>query len=170
MFSKAFSTLLVTALAVSASPAREARQPCAQTYTVVVGDTCAAIESRTGISDAQFHLEIGQRLCLSGGGSSPPLSGGISGLATFFPYDGELGACGSPMQNVDFIVGLGTANWDGGAHCGQTVNVQYQSKTIQDLCPGCHGANGIVLSEAAMETLDSNYLEDGVIPVVWSLA
>jgi hypothetical protein len=28
---------------------------CAQTYTVVSGDTCAAIESKTGVSDAQLH-------------------------------------------------------------------------------------------------------------------
>ncbi|KAJ7724568.1 hypothetical protein DFH07DRAFT_758973, partial [Mycena maculata] len=52
---------------------------CAQTYTVVSGDTCAAIESRTGISDAQLHslnpsinsgctnLQIGEVLCVSGG-------------------------------------------------------------------------------------------------------
>ncbi|KAF8143580.1 hypothetical protein K438DRAFT_1469003, partial [Mycena galopus ATCC 62051] len=53
---------------------------CAQTYTVVSGDTCAAIESKTGVSDAQLHtlnpainsgctnLSVGQTLCLSGGG------------------------------------------------------------------------------------------------------
>ncbi|KAJ7845125.1 hypothetical protein B0H14DRAFT_3684599, partial [Mycena olivaceomarginata] len=54
---------------------------CAQTYTVVSGDTCSAIESNTGVSDAQLHalnpainsgcmnLSVGQTLCLSGGGS-----------------------------------------------------------------------------------------------------
>ncbi|KAF8214284.1 glycoside hydrolase superfamily [Mycena galopus ATCC 62051] len=54
---------------------------CAQTYTVVSGDTCSAIEANTGVSDAQLHalnpaidsgctnLSIGQTLCLSGGGS-----------------------------------------------------------------------------------------------------
>ncbi|KAJ6542370.1 hypothetical protein DFH09DRAFT_886464, partial [Mycena vulgaris] len=57
--------------------------PCGQTYTVVSGDSCAAIESSTGLSDAQLHelnpsinsgctnLEIGQVLCLGGG--SPPV-------------------------------------------------------------------------------------------------
>ncbi|KAJ6586073.1 hypothetical protein B0H19DRAFT_927299, partial [Mycena capillaripes] len=52
---------------------------CAQTYTVVSGDTCSAIESKTGISDAQLHtlnpainsgctnLEIGQILCIQAG-------------------------------------------------------------------------------------------------------
>ncbi|KAF8127502.1 glycoside hydrolase superfamily [Mycena galopus ATCC 62051] len=51
---------------------------CTQKYTVVSGDTCAAIESKTGVSDAQLHalnpainsgctnLSVGQTLCLSG--------------------------------------------------------------------------------------------------------
>ncbi|KAJ6536899.1 hypothetical protein B0H19DRAFT_962421, partial [Mycena capillaripes] len=55
---------------------------CAQTYTVVSGDTCSAIESSTGVSDAQLHqlnpginngctnLEIGETLCVSGGDCS----------------------------------------------------------------------------------------------------
>jgi chitinase len=28
---------------------------CTQTYTVVNNDTCGAIESKTGVSDAQLH-------------------------------------------------------------------------------------------------------------------
>ncbi|KAJ7239141.1 hypothetical protein C8J57DRAFT_1086591, partial [Mycena rebaudengoi] len=52
---------------------------CSKTYTVVKGDTCETIESKTGVSDAQLHqlnpainsactsLEIGQALCVSGG-------------------------------------------------------------------------------------------------------
>ncbi|KAJ6592655.1 hypothetical protein B0H19DRAFT_919625, partial [Mycena capillaripes] len=51
---------------------------CSQTYTVVSGDTCAVIESKTDVSDAQLHaqnpainsgctnLQIGQTLCISG--------------------------------------------------------------------------------------------------------
>ncbi|KAJ7221998.1 hypothetical protein C8J57DRAFT_981942, partial [Mycena rebaudengoi] len=30
---------------------------CSQTYTVVNGDTCAAIEARLGISNAQLHAQ-----------------------------------------------------------------------------------------------------------------
>ncbi|KAJ6596391.1 RlpA-like double-psi beta-barrel-protein domain-containing protein-containing protein, partial [Mycena vulgaris] len=229
MFSKAFSAFLVTALAVSASPLAplEARQGCAQTYTVASGDTWAAIESRTGVSDARLHalnpsidggctsgggsggvceqtytvvsgdscaaiesrigvsdaqlhalnssinggctnLQIGQVLCLGGGGGTPPGVGeSFNGLATFYDPDGGLGACGSPLQNGDFIVALGTGHWDGGSHCGQTLNVQYHGRTIQvsvqDFCPGCQGANGLDLSEGAMAALDSNYINDGVI-------
>ncbi|KAJ7244643.1 hypothetical protein B0H12DRAFT_981985, partial [Mycena haematopus] len=54
---------------------------CAQTYTVVSGDTCSTIESKTGISDTQLHslnpsinsgctnLSIGETLCVSGSSS-----------------------------------------------------------------------------------------------------
>ncbi|KAJ6601976.1 RlpA-like double-psi beta-barrel-protein domain-containing protein-containing protein [Mycena vulgaris] len=94
--------------------------------------------------------------------------------ATYYDPNDGLGACGSPLGNGDFIVALGTGHWDGGSHCGQTVNVQYQGRTIQvsvpDLCPGCQGANGLDLSEGAMAPLDSNYINDEVISVVWSFA
>jgi hypothetical protein len=39
--------------------------------------------------------------------------------------DGGFDACGSPLQNTDFIVALGPVHWVGGSHCRQTVNVQY---------------------------------------------
>ncbi|KAJ6484742.1 RlpA-like double-psi beta-barrel-protein domain-containing protein-containing protein [Mycena sanguinolenta] len=100
------------------------------------------------------------------------------GLASYYFPNGGIGACGNVLQNGDFIVALGEANWDGGAHCGQTVNVQFPPApdqgntvqvTVQDLCPGCQG-NNIDLSEGAMAALDPNYINDGVIPVVWSFA
>ncbi|KAJ6484768.1 hypothetical protein C8R45DRAFT_768634, partial [Mycena sanguinolenta] len=64
---------------------------CSQSYTVVSGDTCSAIEAKTGVSDSQLHalnpsinsgctnLGIGQILCLSTGGSS---SGGCTSTYT----------------------------------------------------------------------------------------
>ncbi|KAK7018354.1 RlpA-like double-psi beta-barrel-protein domain-containing protein-containing protein [Favolaschia claudopus] len=160
---------------------------CAQTYTVVSGDTCAVIEAKTGTSDANLHamnpsinggctnLQIGQVLCVGGGGGSPPGGGGttFTGLATYYDPNGGTGACGSVLQNSDFIVALGSGHYDGGAHCGKTVTVTYQGRTISvtvaDLCPGCQGANGIDLSEGAMAALDSNYINDGVITVQWTL-
>ncbi|KAF7343540.1 hypothetical protein MSAN_01974500 [Mycena sanguinolenta] len=99
-----------------------------------------------------------------------------SGLASYYFPDGGIGACGNALQNSDFIVALGTDTWDGGAHCGQTVDVQYQGTsiqvTVQDLCEGCasRGANGLDLSQGAMAALDPNYVNDGVISVVWSFA
>ncbi|KAJ7242156.1 hypothetical protein B0H12DRAFT_852521 [Mycena haematopus] len=194
MFSKASFALLVAALAVSASPAAlEARQGCAQTYTVVSGDTCSAIESRTGVSDAQLHalnpsinsgctnlqigevlclssgstgggctqtytvvsgdtcaaiearegisdaelhtlnpsinsgctnLQIGQVLCVSGsngGGGGTPPPGSFNGLATYYDPGGAFGACGIPLQNSDFIVALGEGTWDGGSIAGKQL-------------------------------------------------
>ncbi|KAF7343603.1 hypothetical protein MSAN_01980800 [Mycena sanguinolenta] len=99
-----------------------------------------------------------------------------SGIASYYFPDGGIGACGNALQNGDFIVALGTDTWDGGAHCGQTVDVQYQGTsiqvTVQDLCEGCasRGANGLDLSQGAMAALDPNYVNDGVISVVWSFA
>ncbi|KAJ7252272.1 hypothetical protein C8J57DRAFT_667100 [Mycena rebaudengoi] len=69
-----------TSTTMSSGPTPSGGGGCTQTYTVVSGDTCSAIESRTGISDAQLHalnptinsgctnLQVGQNLCLSGGG------------------------------------------------------------------------------------------------------
>ncbi|KAJ7885453.1 hypothetical protein B0H13DRAFT_2343226 [Mycena leptocephala] len=190
MFSKAFSALLVTALAVSASPAAslEARQGCTKTYTVVSGDTCAAIESRTGVSDSQLHalnpsinsgctnLQIGQVLCVGSGGGSPPGGGqSFNGRATYYDPNGGFGACGSPCRTM---ISLSHSERDTGmavpiaerrlmfsVHQGRTIQV-----SVQDLCPGCQGADGIDLSEGAMRALDSNYINDGVISVVWSFA
>ncbi|KAF7305677.1 hypothetical protein HMN09_00821400 [Mycena chlorophos] len=155
---------------------------CGNTYTVVSGDTCSAIEAKEGISDATLHslnpsINVASTaaapvLCLGSAGGG---TGGQSftGLATYYYPNGGTGACGTVLQNSDFIVALGTAHWDNGAHCGETVSVQYKSTTIQvkveDLCPGCQGTNGIDLSSGAMAALDPNYINDGVISVVWTL-
>ncbi|KAJ7628156.1 RlpA-like double-psi beta-barrel-protein domain-containing protein-containing protein, partial [Mycena polygramma] len=92
--------------------------------------------------------------------------------ATYYDPNGGFGACGNTLQNTDFIVALGPAFYNAGAHCGQTLTVSYQGKsivvTVQDLCPGCQGTNGIDLSESAMAALDANYIFDGVITVDWS--
>ncbi|KAF7358651.1 Non-Catalytic module family EXPN protein [Mycena sanguinolenta] len=187
MFSKVLAALFVTALAqgISASPleALDARQSCTSTYTVVSGDTCTTIASKTGVSIATIeadnpsinsactNLQIGQVLCLSGSGGSTS-SGGINGIATYYDPDGGYGACGSILQNSDYIVALGPNDWAAGAHCGQTVTVQYAGKSVQvvvqDLCPQCQGDHGIDLTEPAMNTLDTNYVFDGHINVVWN--
>ncbi|KAF7326989.1 hypothetical protein MSAN_02492700 [Mycena sanguinolenta] len=247
---KAFAALLVTALAVSASPL-QARQSCTSTYTVVSGDTCNIIASRTGVSTATIeslnssinsgctnlqigeslclstsststssgsctstytvvsgdtctiiasktgvsvatieadnsainsgctNLQVGQVLCLSGtsstgssGSTGTGSSGAIDGIATYYDPNGGFGACGSILQNTDYIVALGPNDWNAGAHCGQTVTVQYNGKSVsvvvQDLCPGCQGDHGIDLTEPAMNTIDTNYVFDGHINVVWN--
>ncbi|KAJ6474255.1 RlpA-like double-psi beta-barrel-protein domain-containing protein-containing protein [Mycena sanguinolenta] len=89
--------------------------------------------------------------------------------ATFFDPDVNVGACGVPFQNSDFVVALSSAHYDDGAHCGQHINVEYNDKninvTVGDLCPGC-GTDNIDLSEGAFVALAD--LTVGVIPVQWN--
>ncbi|KAJ6579235.1 RlpA-like double-psi beta-barrel-protein domain-containing protein-containing protein [Mycena vulgaris] len=91
--------------------------------------------------------------------------------ATFYDPDGNFGACGTHIQNGDFAVPLSSANYAGGAHCGQRLNVQYNGKTIgvvvEDFCPGC-AANGIDLTRGAFQSLADTNL--GVIQVEWNVA
>ncbi|KAJ7242256.1 hypothetical protein C8J57DRAFT_1244133 [Mycena rebaudengoi] len=66
-----------TSTITSSGPTSSGGSRCTRTYTVVSGDTCSAIESSTGVSDAQLHalnpainsgctnLQIGQTLCLT---------------------------------------------------------------------------------------------------------
>ncbi|KAJ7813733.1 hypothetical protein B0H14DRAFT_2376547, partial [Mycena olivaceomarginata] len=56
--------------------------------------------------------------------------------ATFFIPGGAFGACGAPIQNSDFAVALPSANFAGGAHCGQTltVNVIITLASIRQRC------------------------------------
>ncbi|KAJ7890941.1 RlpA-like double-psi beta-barrel-protein domain-containing protein-containing protein [Mycena olivaceomarginata] len=96
--------------------------------------------------------------------------------ASYYDPDGGTGACGSVLQNSDFIVALGEDTWDNGAHCGITITITYHGHTITvtvaDRCPGCnslHGAHSIDLSEGAIAALDSNYQNDGIITVQWTL-
>ncbi|KAJ7142617.1 RlpA-like double-psi beta-barrel-protein domain-containing protein-containing protein, partial [Mycena epipterygia] len=89
--------------------------------------------------------------------------------ATFFIPGGAFGACGHPIQNTDFAVALSSANYAGGAHCGQDVTVQFNGRSIvvvvADLCPGC-AADGIDLTEGAFEALADTSV--GVIQVNWA--
>jgi hypothetical protein len=50
---------------------------CSQTYTVVSGDTCAVIESKTGVSDAQLHAQ------------NPAINSGCTSMVSF-PHSGRL--------------------------------------------------------------------------------
>ncbi|KAJ7509098.1 Non-catalytic module family EXPN protein [Mycena galericulata] len=98
----------------------------------------------------------------------------FTGIATYYDPNGGTGACGTTLQNSDFIVALGEDTWNGGAYCGDTVTVNYNGASIQvtvkNLCPGCQGSDGIDLSEGAMAALDPNYINDGEITVTWSIS
>ncbi|KAJ7159001.1 RlpA-like double-psi beta-barrel-protein domain-containing protein-containing protein, partial [Mycena crocata] len=92
--------------------------------------------------------------------------------ATYYDPNGGFGACGWTLQNSDFVVALGPQHYDAGAHCGKTVKVDYQGRSVNvvvaDLCPGCQGDNGIDLTVPAMSQIDANYVFDGVISVNWA--
>ncbi|KAJ6574492.1 RlpA-like double-psi beta-barrel-protein domain-containing protein-containing protein [Mycena capillaripes] len=127
--------------------------------------------------------------------ASPEANASINAInaASYYNPAGGFGACGSVLRDSDFIVALGTDHWDGGSHCGQTMTVQRRlfssishngesfpfsgngasiSVNVADLCPGCvglHGANSIDLSQDAMAALDSNFVNDGITTVQWTL-
>ncbi|KAJ7859435.1 RlpA-like double-psi beta-barrel-protein domain-containing protein-containing protein [Mycena leptocephala] len=97
--------------------------------------------------------------------------------ASYYTPNGGTGACGTVLQNSDFIVALGSDHWDSGSHCGKIMTVQRNggsiSVTVADLCPGCvglHGSNSIDLSQGAMAALDSNWFNDGITTVQWTLS
>ncbi|KAJ6592720.1 RlpA-like double-psi beta-barrel-protein domain-containing protein-containing protein, partial [Mycena capillaripes] len=94
--------------------------------------------------------------------------------ASFYDPDGGIGACGTVLQNSDFVVALGADTWDNRAHCGETVTVEFNGASISvivaDMCEGCvslHGSHSIDLSEGAIAALDTNYEADGLINVQW---
>ncbi|KAJ7622231.1 RlpA-like double-psi beta-barrel-protein domain-containing protein-containing protein [Roridomyces roridus] len=184
LFSKTVLALFASVAAVSATPLLEARQSCTSSYTVVSGDFCNLISQKTGVAVATIeslnpsinsgctNLQIGQVLCLATGGSSG--SGSINGIATYYDPNGGFGACGNVLTNDMFVAALNPGDYASGAHCGRTISVQYQGRTVnavvQDLCPGCQGDHGIDLTEPAMSTIDSNYIFDGHIAVTWNLS
>ena len=44
-------------------------------------------------------------------------------LATYYYPNGGLGACGSPIQNTDYIVALSPDQYAGGANCYRHIGV-----------------------------------------------
>ncbi|KAJ7064105.1 hypothetical protein C8F01DRAFT_1275311 [Mycena amicta] len=82
---------------------------CQQTYTVASGDTCGAIESKTGVSDATLHslntwinaacsnIQIGQALCIKNTNivaTGPPANlnaGSWSNCTTYCKYNVQSG-------------------------------------------------------------------------------
>ncbi|KAJ7239142.1 hypothetical protein C8J57DRAFT_1086594, partial [Mycena rebaudengoi] len=110
---------------------------CAETYTVVGGDTCMTIESKTGISDAQLrslnpainigctNLQGGQALCIKA------VSGG-SGCAQ--PYT---------VVSGDTCAVIGR----GGTGCGQPYTV-----VSGDTCTAIESKTGV--SDAQLHSLN----------------
>ncbi|KAJ6596332.1 RlpA-like double-psi beta-barrel-protein domain-containing protein-containing protein, partial [Mycena vulgaris] len=76
--------------------------------------------------------------------------------ASFYNPAGGLGACGNPIQDGDLAVALSPDTFAAGAHCGQSISVQFNGAsliaTVVDLCPGC-GPAGIDLTAGAFAQL-----------------
>ncbi|KAJ7661066.1 hypothetical protein B0H14DRAFT_3077462 [Mycena olivaceomarginata] len=165
------------------------KRDCAQTYTVVSGDVCSAIESRFGVSDAQLHalnpainagctnLQIGSSPLRQWRWKQWKRKRPFTAIASYYnPRRWFRPLAELCSRTRTSSVALGTDHWDGGSHCGQTMRVQRNGGSISvivaDLCPGCvglHGANSIDLSQGAMAALDSNFINDGITTVQWTL-
>ncbi|GAA5898673.1 hypothetical protein JCM8208_004729 [Rhodotorula glutinis] len=99
-------------------------------------------------------------------------SGGTTytGRGTYYYQYGTAGSCGNVASDSDYVVALSYTQVDGGAHCGQkvqltnTANGKSVTATVADTCPGCvFGA--IDLSEGAFLQLGT--LDQGVLPLSW---
>ncbi|KAA1470599.1 hypothetical protein DENSPDRAFT_879826 [Dentipellis sp. KUC8613] len=98
-----------------------------------------------------------------------PIEKRNSGRGTYYAVG--LGACGVTNNDNQAIVALNTADYAGGAHCGQTISITANGKThsaqVMDLCPGC-APGGIDMSPSLFESFAS--LDVGVLQVQWSFA
>ncbi|KAJ6507000.1 glycoside hydrolase superfamily [Mycena sanguinolenta] len=84
---------------------------CAQTYTVVGGDSCFVIETKTGLNDTQLHalnpginsdctnLQVGEILCINAG-TETATSSSTTCTATSSPSSTTYTATGSPSSTT----------------------------------------------------------------------
>ncbi|GAA6063674.1 hypothetical protein JCM10212_000410 [Sporobolomyces blumeae] len=99
--------------------------------------------------------------------------GSYSGQATFYTQGGVAGSCGQVNGDYSMIVAMNAPMVDGGAHCGQWVNIKNTAngKTVTakvaDTCPGC-GYGSLDLSLGAFDAIGSR--DTGVLPITWSFA
>ncbi|KAJ7053620.1 hypothetical protein C8F01DRAFT_996624, partial [Mycena amicta] len=92
--------------------------------------------------------------------------------ATVFSPAGQVGACGTPIQDTDLAVALPSSQFTTSL-CGQQITITLAGTTtavsavVADTCPGCHVPDsvGIALTEAAFEALAP--LSEGTIPVTY---
>lgn len=105
-FSASFLSVVAALFAVGANANPVATAPEADL------NARTTIFSGDGESDSLKHLSFtNQLMCLSP-------------LATWYTPDGNVGVCGAPMQNSDFIVALSSAHYHDGAHCWQHLDVE----------------------------------------------
>ncbi|KAF8972253.1 RlpA-like double-psi beta-barrel-protein domain-containing protein-containing protein [Flammula alnicola] len=95
----------------------------------------------------------------------------FSGDATFFDFNGGIGACGQSINNGDHSAALNAAQYGSGfpgPECFKNINVTYQGTSailaIVDECITC-GTNGLDLTQGAFTLFAP--LSAGIIPVTW---
>ncbi|GAA5852669.1 hypothetical protein JCM9279_004947 [Rhodotorula babjevae] len=115
----------------------------------------------------------------SGGGTT------YTGRGTYYYQGGAAGSCGNYASDSDYVVALSYTQVDGGAHCGQKVQLTNTQNgktvvaTVADTCPGCaYGAidlsEGYVCSfssfckrPSSAPFLQLGTLDQGVLPLSW---
>jgi len=89
--------------------------------------------------------------------------------AQFTFYQDGLGACGKTNKPSDFIVALNSQQFNGGAHCFETITITVGGKTNQatvvDECMGC-GYNNLDFSQGLFDFFGSE--SAGVLHGSWS--
>jgi len=73
------------------------------------------------------------------------------------------------------IVALAQDNWDGGAHCGKTIQItntdngMTHSATVADLCPGCDSGS-LDMSPSLFSYLAKGNMDEGTFQEKYSYA
>ncbi|KAJ7052045.1 hypothetical protein C8F01DRAFT_1262266 [Mycena amicta] len=96
----------------------------------------------------------------------------IAGQATVFSPAGQVGACGTPIQDTDLAVALSSSQFTTSL-CGEKMTITLAGTTtavsavVADTCSGCgqHDSLDIALTEAAFEALAP--LSEGTIDVTY---
>jgi hypothetical protein len=89
-----------------------------------------------------------------------------TGRGTF--YTPGLGNCGTTNYASQLVVAVSTQIYDNGAHCGKSVQINYDGKSVMakvvDSCPGC-GKDDLDMSSTAFGKLAPT--SKGVIEINW---
>ncbi|EMD32261.1 expansin-like protein [Gelatoporia subvermispora B] len=79
-----------------------------------------------------------------------------TGEITYYNTDNGVGACGTQLSDSGYTAALSSDVYDNGAHCGQSIQIQWQGNTVtatvEDLCPGCDSTS-VDLTPTAFEAL-----------------
>lgn len=73
-------------------------------------------------------------------------------------------------EELDDSVALNYVQWDGGAHCGKQITIQYggrtQTATIADQCLSCGGYGGIDLTPGLADAFGMR--DSGIVQATWN--